>query len=95
MAQYRDYRLGEDGLLGWTDRECRLCYSTSLWNDNDSHLKERLFGLPNPEGSKLHSPSEKTSMISRQAIVFSSFIGAQSKLTRARWEGVSLEEIQF
>jgi len=51
MSQYRAYRWGEDGLLGWTDRECRLCYSTSLWNGNDPHLKERLFGLTNPEGN--------------------------------------------
>ena len=51
MAQYRAYRWGEDGLLGWTDRECRLCYSTTLWNGNDPHLKERLFGLTNPEGN--------------------------------------------
>ena len=48
---YQAYRWGEDGLLGWTDRECRLCYSTSLWNGQDSHLKERLFGLSNPEGN--------------------------------------------
>ncbi len=51
MARYRAYRWGEDGLLGWTDRECRLCYSTSLWNGQDSILKERLFGLGNPEGN--------------------------------------------
>ena len=51
MARYRAYRWGEDGLLGWTDRECRLCYSTSLWNGKDAILKERLFGLGNPEGN--------------------------------------------
>ena len=51
MARYRAYRWGEDGLLGWTDRECRLCYSTSLWNGKDPILKERLFGLGNPEGN--------------------------------------------
>ncbi len=51
MASYRAYRWGEDGLLGWTDRECRLCYATSLWNGQDSSLKERLFGLTNPEGN--------------------------------------------
>ena len=51
MARYRAYRWGEDGLLGWTDRECRLCYSTSLWNGNDPILKERLFGLGNQEGN--------------------------------------------
>ncbi|HEY3989243.1 MAG TPA: glucosidase [Acidobacteriaceae bacterium] len=51
MARYRAYRWGEDGLLGWTDRQCRLCYSTSLWNGKDAILKERLFGLGNPEGN--------------------------------------------
>ena len=51
MARYRAYRWGEDGLLGWTDRQCRLCFSTSLWNGRDPILKERLFGLNNPEGN--------------------------------------------
>ena len=51
MARYRAYCWGEDGLLGWTDRECRLCYSTSLWNGKDPILKERLFGLTNGEGN--------------------------------------------
>ena len=51
MAQYRAYRWGEDGLLGWTDRECRLCFSTSLWNGNDACLKERLFGLTGEQGN--------------------------------------------
>jgi glycogen debranching enzyme len=51
MAQYRAFRWGEDGLLGWTDRQCRLCFSTVLWNGQDSTLKERLFGLGNPEGN--------------------------------------------
>jgi hypothetical protein len=51
MARYRAYRWGEDGLLGWTDRQCRLCFSTSLWNGKDPILKERLFGLGNTEGN--------------------------------------------
>ncbi len=51
MGQYRAYRWGEDGLLGWTDRQCRLCFSTVLWNGQDHTLKERLFGLGNPEGN--------------------------------------------
>ena len=51
MGQYRAYRWGEDGLLGWTDRQCRLCFSTVLWNSQDHTLKERLFGLGNPEGN--------------------------------------------
>ncbi|CAF1213998.1 unnamed protein product [Adineta steineri] len=50
-ARSRAYRWGEDGLLGFTDRECRLCFSLSLWNEKDSILKERLFGLTGPEGN--------------------------------------------
>ena len=45
------YRWGEDGLLGYTDRECRLCFSVALWNGRDGILKERLFGLTNDEGN--------------------------------------------
>jgi len=51
QARSRAYRWGEDGLLGWTDRECRLCFGVSLWNENDPILKERLFGLTNAEGN--------------------------------------------
>lgn len=51
QARSRTYRWGEDGLLGITDRQCRLCFSTALWNGNDSILKERLFGLSGAEGN--------------------------------------------
>ena len=47
----RAYRWGEDGLLGICDRECRLCFSLTLWNGADPFLKERLFGLTGPEGN--------------------------------------------
>jgi hypothetical protein len=50
-ARSRAYRWGEDGLLGWTDRECRLCFAPALWNGQDPILKERLFGLTNHEGN--------------------------------------------
>jgi hypothetical protein len=50
-ARSRVYRWGEDGLLGITDRECRLCFALALWNGRDRILKERLFGLTNPEGN--------------------------------------------
>jgi hypothetical protein len=50
-ARMRAYRWGEDGLLGITDRQCRLCFSLALWNGNDPILKERLFGLTNQEGN--------------------------------------------
>ena len=32
------YRWGEDGLLGFTDRVARLCFSVALWNVRDSIL---------------------------------------------------------
>jgi hypothetical protein len=47
----RAYRWGEDGLLGITDRECKLCFALALWNGKDPILKERLFGLTGPEGN--------------------------------------------
>src|SRR5262245_13784693 len=50
-ARSRAYRWGEDGLLGLTDRECRLCFALALWNGNDPILKERLFGLTGSEGN--------------------------------------------
>ena len=50
-ARSRAYRWGEDGLLGVSDRECRLCFSVALWNGRDTILKERLFGVTGPEGN--------------------------------------------
>ena len=50
-ARSRAYRWGEDGLLGFCDREARLCFGLALWNGRDGILKERLFGLAAPEGN--------------------------------------------
>ncbi|MFT6179787.1 MAG: hypothetical protein ACI9NQ_000481 [Paracoccaceae bacterium] len=50
-ARRRAYRWGEDGLQGWCDRKCRLCFSVALWNTNDSILKERLYGLTGHQGN--------------------------------------------
>src|SRR5665213_746102 len=50
-ARSRAYRWGEDGLLGFCDRECRVCFAVALWNGKDPILKERLFGLTGPEGN--------------------------------------------
>lgn len=51
QARSRAYRWGEDGLMGITDRECRLCFAIALWNGHDRILKERLFGLTSEEGN--------------------------------------------
>ncbi|MCB1172603.1 MAG: hypothetical protein KDK39_03505, partial [Leptospiraceae bacterium] len=48
-AVWRTYRWGEDGMLGITDRKCRLCFAPALWNGVDPILKERFFGLTGPE----------------------------------------------
>ena len=57
-ARSRAYRWGEDGLLGICDRECRLCFALALWNGRDPILKERLFGLTNPEGNHAEDVKE-------------------------------------
>ncbi|MFK7819991.1 MAG: glucosidase, partial [Planctomycetaceae bacterium] len=50
-ARSKAYRWGEDGLLGFCDRQCRLCFSIALWNGKDPILKERLYGLNGDEGN--------------------------------------------
>jgi hypothetical protein len=50
-ARSRVYRWGEDGLLGISDEQARLCFALALWNGADPILKERLFGLTGPEGN--------------------------------------------
>ncbi len=45
------YRWGEDGILGISDEHQYLCFAISMWNGKDKILKERLFGLTNPEGN--------------------------------------------
>jgi hypothetical protein len=50
-ARSRAYRWGEDGLLGISDSQQKLCFSIALWNERDPILKERLFGLTNGEGN--------------------------------------------
>jgi len=50
-ARSRVYLWGEDGLGGISDYSQNICFSVALWNGNDPILKERLFGLTNPEGN--------------------------------------------
>jgi hypothetical protein len=50
-ARSRAYRWGEDGLGGLCDRHQHICFALALWNEKDPILKERLFGLSNPEGN--------------------------------------------
>lgn len=50
-AHSRTYMWGEDGLAGISDFFGNLCFGIALWNGNDPILKERLFGLSNPQGN--------------------------------------------
>lgn len=50
-AQSRAYRWNEDGIGGISDRNQRICLALALWNGKDPFLKERMFGLANPEGN--------------------------------------------
>src|SRR5580692_9339212 len=51
QARSRAYHWGEDGLAGISDDGQALCFALALWNGRDPILKERLFGLTNPEGN--------------------------------------------
>ncbi len=51
QAHARAYRWGEDGLGGLCDRYGFLHLAVALWNGKDDRLKERLFGLTNPQGN--------------------------------------------
>lgn len=51
QARSRAYRWGEDGIGGISDNHQRLCFAIALWNEQDTILKERLFGLTSPEGN--------------------------------------------
>lgn len=50
-AHQRAYRWGEDGLAGLCDVDGYLNVGLALWNGRDDRLKERLFGLTNPQGN--------------------------------------------
>jgi hypothetical protein len=50
-AHCRTYMWGEDGLAGISDFFGNLCFCVALWNGNDPLLKERLFGVGNPQGN--------------------------------------------
>ncbi len=50
-ARSRAYRWSEDGIGGICDHKQRLCLAFAFWNERDSILKERLFGLTGRQGN--------------------------------------------
>lgn len=51
QARSRAYRWGEDGIAGISDNHQNICFAIALWNEQDSILKERLFGLSGNQGN--------------------------------------------
>jgi len=103
-ARSRAYRWGEDGLLGITDRECRLCFALSLWNGQDPILKERLFGLTNEEGN--HGEDVKEVYYYLDSTPTHSYMRALYKypqsefpyeqlVTENRWRGLDAPEFEL
>ncbi len=89
-ARSRVYRWGEDGLLGITDRECRLCFALALWNERDPILKERLFGLTGPEGN--HGEDVKECYFYLDATPTGSYLKALYKYPQAAFPYARLVE---
>src|SRR5438128_12015098 len=89
-ARSRAYRWGEDGLLGICDREGRLCFALTLWNERDPILKERLFGLTNPEGN--HSEDVKEVYFYLDATPTYSYFKALYKYPQAEFPYKALRE---
>jgi hypothetical protein len=50
-SRKRAYRWGEDGIGGVCDRYQILCLAPAFWNGEDTHLKERLYGVNPYEGN--------------------------------------------
>ncbi len=82
-ARSRAYRWGEDGLLGLTDRQGRLCFAFALWNGKDAFLKERLFGLTGPEGN--HGEDVKEEYFYLDALPTASWLQALYKYPQAEF----------
>src|SRR5207247_2657490 len=90
QARSRAYRWGEDGLLGITDRECRLCFALALWNGVDPILKERLFGLTGPQGN--HGEDVKEQYFYLDSSPTHSYMKALYKYPQSEFPYVSLVE---
>lgn len=57
-ARSRTYRWGEDGIAGVSDTHTLQNVAFAFWNEKDDFLKERLFGLSNPQGNHGESIKE-------------------------------------
>ncbi|RMZ90983.1 hypothetical protein DV736_g1759, partial [Chaetothyriales sp. CBS 134916] len=58
QARSRAFRWGEDGIAGVSDTHGLQNIGFAFWNEQDEFLKERLFGLSNPQGNHGESIKE-------------------------------------
>lgn len=58
QARSRAFRWGEDGIAGVCDTHGYQHVTFAFWNEKDAFLKERLFGLSNPQGNHGESLKE-------------------------------------
>ena len=89
-SRLRAYRWGEDGLLGISDRQQRVCLGLGLWNGADEILKERLFGLTNAEGN--HGEDVKEYWHYLDALPDSSYLAAVYRYPMAAFPYRELRE---
>src|SRR4029077_12546199 len=66
-ARSRAYRWNEDGIGGFCDDKQHVCLAVALWNEKDPILKERMFGLSNPQGNR-GEDARRTAAIGEVAI---------------------------
>jgi hypothetical protein len=90
QARSRAYRWGEDGLLGISDRQCRLCFALALYNGVDPILKERLYGLTGPQGN--HGEDVKELYYYLDATPTSSYLKALYKYPQGEYPYTGLLE---
>ena len=90
QSRSRAYRWGEDGLLGITDRQCRLCFGLALWNGADPILKERLYGLTGHQGN--HGEDVKELYYYLDATPTSSYLRSLYKYPQSEFPYSSLHQ---
>ena len=90
IVAHRRNHLASDGLLGITDRQCRLCFGLALWNGEDPILKERLYGLTGHTGN--HGEDVKELYYYLDATPTSSYLKSLYKYPQSRYPYVELKD---
>jgi hypothetical protein len=80
-ARSRAFRWGEDGIAGVCDTHGYQNIGFSFWNEEDEFLKERLFGLSNPQGNHGESVKEAHFHVDNTPTVIRPLSQTHSKLT--------------